>query len=332
LKFEQKVKSEIPGYILKTTVMFDSLAAAYHITDSFRILTKAVFENTFFSRLHYLYYVYPQVLKDNNLYLQKQRELLPIFSNIKERYKITLGAYYYIESIADAIMKTHIRLIKTEDELKEDIDTINNNFSELSRDFLLTKIMYNALYKSILLSKSTMEYYYNSCRDEEYKTIVWDLISQQNKYAAKSKRKKDNRLISLSDNNVYTIEEVIAQNKGKLILIDLWASWCVPCLEQQPNMEKLHQQFAGEKISFLYISMDKEILKWKHKSTEIGLDPASSYVFENSNSQPFIKEHKIETIPRYILIDKSGKIITDDAPTPDKPELKKLIEDHLQKI
>lgn len=330
LLFEQKIKSEIPGYIKTSTDMLDSLALAYKISNTFKMFSRAILKSNQFSSLHYVYYVYPKVLKENNLYLQKQRELLPVFNNITNKYEMYFGGSYYVESIANEIMESNIRLIKSEDGLKEAIDSINNNFKSLSKDFLLSKLLYNAIYKRVSLSKKILQYYYRYCEDAEYKSIVKKIYSERINYATKSKRKKDNRLIALSNSKIYTLEEIIQRQKGKLVLLDLWASWCAPCLEQMPIMKKLHQQFANDKISFIYLSMDREILQWKHKSGDICIDPSYSFLFENFEKQSFLKIHNIEEIPRYILLYQNGKIINADTPGPDDPALKNLIEQHLQ--
>lgn len=331
LKFEEKVKSEIPAYIVKMNALFDSLAIIYRIGDEYKKLVQNVKDNRRYSMLHYLYFVYSDVLKENNLYQQKQRELLPQFDRIKERDKLYLGASYYVESIGEALMQSRINKVKTDEELKEAIDTVNTNFHALSRDFLLTKLVYTALYRRVPISKRTMRYYYRSCKDPAYQSVVRKLAAEQKDYARQAKAKKDNRLISLADDKVYTLEEVIAKQKGKLILLDIWAAgWCMPCLEQYPYMDKLKQQFAGEKISFIYLSLDRHRLAWKIRNEELGVDPNYSYIFENFDNQSFLKNNNVEAIPRYILIDQNGKIINADAPAPDTLELDKLIRKHLQ--
>jgi len=329
LHFEQQVKASLPKYISNTTSLFDSLASIYQISSRYKTLSKAIMENYLYSSLHYVYYVYLDVLKQNNQYQQKQRELIPIFNNITDMSKINLGAYFYIESIAEGIMNTKIRRIETEKELIENMDTVNRYFNNFSRDFLLSKMMYKAINKDILIGKKTWQYYYSSCKDNTYQSIVTNLINQQNTSALKSKRKKDNRLIGLWKNKIYTLEEVIEEHKGKLILIDIWASWCGPCLQQIPNMKKLEQDFSDKKIHFLYLSMDRDLVQWKLKSADINLIEKDSYVFENFKNQSFLEKYKVESIPRYIMINQKGSVVNADAPAPDDPALKKMIEENL---
>ncbi len=331
LAFEQKIKSQIPSYIVRSHSLFDSLAIAYKISDTCKMLSNSILKNRQYTMLYYFYNVYKKELEANNLYTQKLREMLPIYNSITNQKEIDFDGEYYLNSLADNLMRIKIVNIKSEAEIKEAIDSINNNFNNLSRDFLLSKLMYHVIYKRIPLSRNDMEYYRNSCIDNNYKKIVNTVYGERRKYAKKSKIKRDNRLIALSDLKIYTFDKTIAQYKGKLVLIDFWASWCAPCLEQIPLNEKLKQQFSNREIVFLYLSMDREILKWKQKSTNIGIDSKYSYLFENFTKQSFLKDNNVETIPRYILIGQNGKIINADAPHPDDPALKKLIEDHMEK-
>ena len=325
LIFEQNLKSEMAEYILHSKTLFDSLANSYQISDTFRKITNIVLENNRYSLLQAMYSTNSKVLKENNLYVQKHMELLKAYNDINDRQKLLFDGYHIVDRIAEAIINSQLRQIKTEDNLLKAIDSINKYFKNLSRDFLLTKLMYNIMYRNIPVSNKIIRYYFNSSKDYEYKSIIRNLRANKRKYAKAAKQKKDNRLIAQSDFKINTIEEVINRHRGKLILIDIWASWCLPCLEQQPYLDKLHQEFKNEKISFIYLSMDKDILQWQLKSQEIGIDPDNSFVFENFKNQSFLTTNKVETIPRYILIDKAGNIISADAPSPDNIELKKLI-------
>ena len=53
--------------------------------------------------------------------------------------------------------------------------------------------------------------------------------------------------------------------RGKYIYLDIWATWCGPCKQEMPYMQKLEQQYRGEKIVFVSLSMDRwtEKEKWK---------------------------------------------------------------------
>ena len=114
--------------------------------------------------------------------------------------------------------------------------------------------------------------------------------------------------------------------RGKYVYIDVWATWCAPCKAQIPFLEKIEKEYAGKNIEFVSISVDKQkdFDKWKKYVTDknlSGIQLFASNAFESS----FIQEYNIKTIPRFILIDPAGKIISQKAPKPSNyEELKTL--------
>ena len=59
----------------------------------------------------------------------------------------------------------------------------------------------------------------------------------------------DGKMVSLSD------------YKGKVVLVNIWATWCPPCVDEMPSMEKLYQKFKGENFEILAVSIDEPGLK-----------------------------------------------------------------------
>lgn len=326
---EKKIKEHSSEYIYQSDLLFDSLAQAYQISDTFKFYFNQIKNYNKRSYLFNLYYECKQQLKEVNLYDIKMLDLLPFYNQEKSKILFDLGETYITEFLAEILIKKRLNSCKNDVEVKDAFYLINANFFNFSKDFILTKILYHSISNRIKLSSETLAFYYSTCEDTEYKKTIKNLIKEIKLNSTKSLNKKDNRLISFSNSKVFTIEEIFKKYRGKLILLDFWASWCAPCREQLPFIKNLSQEFSKDKIVVLYLSMDRNLLVWRNTKEEISYD--DSYIFENFEKQSFIKNHNIETIPRYILIDKKGHIITDDAPHPDNPELKKLIEQNLEK-
>lgn len=118
--------------------------------------------------------------------------------------------------------------------------------------------------------------------------------------------------------------------KGKVVLIDVWATWCQPCLAQIPHLKKLEKEMEGKDFAIISISLDTDEAKeiWQKMIKQLGL--GGTQLFAASGKEDFSQHYEIRGIPRFILIDKAGKIITAFAPMPSsKDEMQELIKNAL---
>lgn len=115
--------------------------------------------------------------------------------------------------------------------------------------------------------------------------------------------------------------------KGKYVYIDVWATWCGPCRAEIPSLKMVEEKYHGKNIAFLSISVDenKDHEKWKTFVTEKQLGGVQLFADKNWNSE-FIKYFEINSIPRFLLIDPSGKVVNADADRPSNPRLQKTLD------
>jgi predicted ATP-dependent serine protease len=97
-----------------------------------------------------------------------------------------------------------------------------------------------------------------------------------------------------------------------------------------PASLKLHETFKNKPVVFIYISLDENLEKWKVAAKKEGINNKSSYILPNPRQAEIIKTMKLQSIPRYMIINKLGKIISEDAPSPDDKQLSSLIESLLK--
>jgi thiol-disulfide isomerase/thioredoxin len=113
---------------------------------------------------------------------------------------------------------------------------------------------------------------------------------------------------------------------GKVVLIDAWATWCKPCLQEIPSLKKLERELSDKNVAFVSISFDemesKE--KWRHYVRDENL--GSNQLFAAGFKHGMAEFYKISEIPRFLLFDQAGKIVSINAPRPSDPQLKSLIE------
>lgn len=118
----------------------------------------------------------------------------------------------------------------------------------------------------------------------------------------------------------------LSENLGKVVLLDLWATWCAPCLAEIPALEKLEKELEGKDVVFISLSLDTDKAKWQNMVKQKQLSGVQLF----SNSEPrFMQDYEVAEIPRYIVFDKNGKTVNFNAPRPSDPKLKTLIESNL---
>ncbi len=124
-------------------------------------------------------------------------------------------------------------------------------------------------------------------------------------------------------NTIRKIQHLIADHTSPYYLLDFWATWCAPCLQ---NIETMHTMQLPADIEVIYISMDKtrDREKWSKKSRDLAL--SNSYLFaESQHNKSVIKNISLNQLPRYILVDKDYNILHFDFAVPqDSDFLKEL--------
>ena len=115
--------------------------------------------------------------------------------------------------------------------------------------------------------------------------------------------------------------------RGKYVYIDVWATWCGPCRAEIPHLKKVEEKYHGKNIEFVSISVDvdKDHEKWQKFVTDKALGGIQLFADKNWNSD-FIKAFGINSIPRFLLIDPTGKVVKADAPRPSSPSLVELLD------
>lgn len=118
--------------------------------------------------------------------------------------------------------------------------------------------------------------------------------------------------------------------KGNLVYVDVWATWCGPCIKEIPSLKQLEADYHGKTVQVVSISIDveKDFGKWENMVKEKDLKGIQLFADNNWKSD-FVKSYAIDGIPRFILIDKEGNIINSDAPRPSDPQIRELLNAHL---
>jgi thiol-disulfide isomerase/thioredoxin len=109
----------------------------------------------------------------------------------------------------------------------------------------------------------------------------------------------------------FTLQELsgksvtLSDMKGKVVLLEFWATWCPPCRASIPGIERLHEKYKNKGVVVLAVSLD-----------EGGWDGVQSFVKEHGIQYTVLKgnddvgaKYQVRSIPMLLVIDKEGKIM-----------------------
>jgi len=142
----------------------------------------------------------------------------------------------------------------------------------------------------------------------------------------------------LKDVNESTIE--VESFKGKLLVIDFWATWCAPCLKEAPVFKEIAERYKNSNAEFISISIDQDIADWKNyvlknnwsgKNYWYGMQEDEAFFsFLYSKHKKDNKELILIGLPKYVIIAPNGEILSNSDLRPSKPEFELEIKKHLK--
>lgn len=116
-------------------------------------------------------------------------------------------------------------------------------------------------------------------------------------------------VISASDFELPDMDEEIiklSKYRGKVVLLNFWATWCPPCIREMPSMERLHQQVAAEDFKVLAVNQMEDIDQVFAFTGQLDVDPTFEILFD-ANSE-VSQAYAVRGLPTTYLIDKKGNI------------------------
>jgi thiol-disulfide isomerase/thioredoxin len=136
----------------------------------------------------------------------------------------------------------------------------------------------------------------------------------------------------IQDQNFAThqIDSMINDNKNKIIIIDLWASWCSPCIAEIPKIRTLKNKYRDQ-IIILPIKIDKFTDAWYAAIKRYYSFEENHYMLTTPDLRIMSKTFKIIGIPFYIVIDKTGNIFSGDKIKPSEKNFSKLLDKLVKK-
>lgn len=290
------------------------LKASKDISNTLRNLEEKQIEYQHLTNLFYY--------KSNHAYFAKKEDFAPskafmtLFENVDFNNQ---NDYETLESYKGLVIEYYMNKISDSANPKEVFDAINTNTFPALKEDLADNLRYN-----IDPNNEHNEAYYNGLmamsQDEVFKK---ELTTKYNKVKNLTKGMPSPKFVNYKNHKGGTTS--LDDLKGKYVYIDVWATWCGPCIREIPALKEVEKQFHNKNIAFVSLSIDRAAAhnKWFEMVKDKALGGIQIIADKDWSSQ-FVKDYAIEGIPRFILLDPQGNIVSANAPRPSNPALIKM--------
>lgn len=220
---------------------------------------------------------------------------------------------------------------KTEDLTEKDSTIVQDiayleTVGAISNESIKNSLLFDSAKYGVTYTENLEDYYniYMSVStDEDHKK---EITESYTKLKSVAKGQPSPKFINYENFNGGTSS--LDDLKGKFVYVDVWATWCGPCRAEIPSLKKVEAQYHGKNIEFVSVSVDavKDHDKWQAMVADKELGGVQLFS-DNSWSSKFVEGYLIKGIPRFILIDPSGNIVSSNAPRPSDTKLIELFEE-----
>lgn len=216
---------------------------------------------------------------------------------------------------------------------------INQFVSKYLTQYLLDSIDYfqSGLGRDLIISQA-ISYYYLKDQTISPSSDEWNridaLISNKDILSYLKKVDQFNQAKAFISNNDKTtllppllknesdkvFEKLIKKYTGKVVYIDIWATWCGPCRQEIPHSKVLISHFAGQDVVFLSLCCQSDKKNWENtiKSEQMTGD---HYLLSSDEYNILSKAFNIQGVPTYVLIDRKGTVTNKNAPRPSQGQV-----------
>lgn len=108
---------------------------------------------------------------------------------------------------------------------------------------------------------------------------------------------------------------------GKIVYLDLWASWCGPCIAANKSLPEVANFFNDKNIVFVSVAMRSDYEKWKKHANGLPANCKNFFITDNDDAELIMSKYGMYGFPAFRIIGKDSKIINSNPPSPNSPAI-----------
>lgn len=260
-------------------------------------------------------------------------EYLPLLRQYDDSlYRNDFYGYYrkYYEAMAGKCLGS-TKSIRTSNSIYSDF---TESFDRMERDTLplglLKEVMLTRYFEGINENFSIDEAkrYYDRLMEQLTDTTLRRVVGTRfgSELGHELQKEDDISLVSIAGDTT-SMRKIIADNRGKVLYVDFYASWCAPCMAGMPASEQLRKQYADKEAVFVYLALNDKPDKWRNALEKAYLQGVEhNYLILEPRLSTMIENLEIQSIPRLLLFDRRGELAHRNAPRPESNQAQREID------
>lgn len=294
------------------------MAFLKNVTDSMTLSNKLVdyFKNNYYADAVGSKINYPSI---HSSYNENKKTKLPpdyydFMNNVSMKAKISANGWGYFYNLRSYLNKKYELAEKNSEEKRDFYDWLKTELPEEARYEYMGYALGNDFSKRL---------YSEFGADSPFPKLAKEV---RKKYKGMKGMMEGSPAPNIAFEDMQGKIVSIQDLEGKYTYIDLWATWCGPCIKEMPSLKKLQKKYKN--IQFVSVSIDdeKDHSKWQDFVKKKNLKGMQLIASEEAHKK-LVKSFNLKMIPRFILIDPEGKIVDATAPFPSDPKLETLFKE-----
>jgi peroxiredoxin len=253
----------------------------------------------------------PFYIEGGNISLEVDTFTTIVYTSKGARKSLDVNAKLDKQSETDKLIDSVSKLMAERIKEVQDTELKNIEIRKIVLNFLLSKP--NTIASTVILERNTRSFSKEQVK-EFYQNLSPEIkISQSGKNILGSTIKQlpmviGEKIPDFEQSDIKGEKVSIQSLRGNYVLIDFWASWCVPCRKENPAVVAAYKKFKDKGFGILSVSLDDKKQNWLHAIKEDKLNWLHVSDLNGWNNE-VAKRFNIRSIPDNILIDREGKIL-----------------------